>query len=60
MPRKNEARQSWKVGRATVNKDQHMISQHEWERGCRMLAGLVLAGWTLVMLHEIAGCWGWC
>ena len=53
MPNKKEARQTWKTGRASVREHDRMISQHEWERGCRMLAGLVLAGWCLVWIMEV-------
>lgn len=53
MPREKESAPGVEVGRASVNEDKQIIPQDEWERGCRMFAGLVLAGWVLVWIMEV-------
>lgn len=43
------------VGRASVENDEPMIPQTDWERGCWAFALLVLIGWCAVCAMEVLG-----
>ena len=55
MPEEKKARQPWKVGRASVSKDERIIPQSDWERMCRGLPWLfVLAGVLWLIWEAVA------
>ena len=53
MPHKEEARQTWKAGRATVREHDRSISQAEFERGCRTLPAVFAILAVLYALWEV-------
>lgn len=55
LHREKESAPGVEVGRASVKRDEPMIPQTDWERGCRALALLVLLGWCAVWMMEVLG-----
>lgn len=53
MPVKKESAPTVESQRASVENDEPMIPQTDWERGCWIFALLMLLGWCAVVAMEV-------